>query len=135
MNSLILYLVVVYCSTWLEYKFSRSYGDYFFDYSMNSRYGVNGGTAGSSKAISTDRGVYFNELSNIKIYNSAILPHSFTLTTWIMDIDSHFILFYNRANYNGMLFGRQTTYNRIRLEIGLADYYGNEWKFYSGKFK
>ena len=112
MNKLILCLASIHSLTWLEYKFSRNYGDYFFDYSLSGRYGVNGGTSGSSKVKSTDRGAYFTYSSNIMIHNSAIMPTSFTLTSRLMDKDSHFIIFYNRYNSKGLLFGRRNAYDR-----------------------
>ena len=133
MNKLIICLATIHSLTWLEYKFSRSYGDYFFDYSLNGRYGVNGGTSGSSKVKSTDRGVYFSYQSNIKIHNSAVLPSSFTIITWLMDTNSYFIVFYNRLNGQGMFFGRHDSKDRIRLEIGSSMYYGTDNQFVYGK--
>ena len=134
MNKLILCLATVHSATWLEYKFNRNYGDYFFDYSLNSRYGINGGTPGSTKVKSTDRGVYFSDQSNIKIYNSALLPASFTLAAWLMDINSYFIVFYNRLNTQGILFGRLNFLDAIRLEVDLDEYYGTDWEFLHSNF-
>ena len=57
-------LALVFASKWFEYRFGQNYGEYFFDYSYNGRYGYDSNTNTAIKVKSTDRGVYFPSVSS-----------------------------------------------------------------------
>ena len=73
MKLLLVLAAVAISQKWLEYRFSRDYGNYFFDYSLNGRYGTNGDTKYNTFVISTDRGIYLNyDLISVTINSKGV---------------------------------------------------------------
>ena len=119
---------------WVEYRFNRDYGDFYFDYSLNGRYGVNGNTDSLTKVASSDRGVYLtNSRSFISITTIDAIPSQFTMSTWILPKDFSGIIFYYSDSTNSFMIGRGDTFDRFRLYIFRNTYYGTDYCFTSGK--
>lgn len=99
---------------WVEYLFNRDYGELFFDYSLNSRYGSNGGSNPETKVTSTDRGIYFKSSQSFVTINPVgSFPSTFTASSWLLSedsatgifhyIDSTFSFMGGRGNYSDLI--------------------------------
>jgi hypothetical protein len=103
---------------WVEYKFNKDYGNYFFDYSLNGRYGVNGNSNLDSKVISVDRGIFMKYgTSYITITKSGLFPSIFTVVFWVMAIDVGSSLFYFNDDSTKLEFIRGIDGMRIRMYV------------------
>ena len=126
-------LALVIASKWVEYRFNRNYGEYFFDYSYNGRYGHDSNTNSAIKVKSTDRGVYLpSTSSNIKILSSGLFPTVFTVSIWIICTDSSISIFYYKDSNDNIVLGRGAGEERIRLYLDSNVKYADPWNFYAG---
>ena len=129
-----LFLLAVIASSlkWVEYRFNRDYGDFYFDYSLNGRYGVNGNTNLLTKVVSCDRGVYLkNSQSFISITSVGAFPSPFTMSTWLLNKDSTVGIFsYIDSNLSFMI-GRGNVDDLIRFYIFTSVTYGTSSCFSS----
>lgn len=131
MRLLLVVITLVVSAKWLDYRFSRDYGSYFFDYSLNGRYANDKNPTNSFKVISTDRGVYFpDKSSSIRINPVGSFPATFTLTTWVLCKDVMVVFFYYEDTTFRILYGRGSGENRIRLYLKSNIRYGNPKEFY-----
>ena len=127
---LVYVLALVIASKWVEYRFNRNYGEYFFDYSYNGRYGHDSNTNSAIKVKSTDRGIYLPSVSsNIKILSSGLFPTAFTVSVWIMCTDTILSIFYYKDINDNIVLGRGSGEDRIRLYLDSAVYYADPWNF------
>ena len=119
---------------WVEYRFNRDYGDFFFDYSLNGRYGVNGNSSSLTKVKSCDRGVYLkNSESFISISKIGLYPAEFTMSAWILSKDALGIIFYYSDSNLSFMIGRGFSYDIIRFYIFSTVSYGTQYCFISSK--
>ena len=123
----ILLAVLALSLKWVEYRFNRDYGDFFFDYSLNGRYGVNGNTNSITKVVSCDRGVYLkNSRSFISITSTTAFPFSFTMSTWLLSKDSTVSIFYYIDANISFMIGRGDAADRLRFYMFTGITYGTE---------
>ena len=127
---LIYCLTFVLASKWLEYRFNRNYGEYFFDYSYHGRYAHDSNTNSAIKVKSTDRGVYIPSiLSKIQVVSTDQFPNVFTFSTWLSSTDAFASIFYYKDSIDSIVIGRGSGEDRIRLYLNTVAYLGDPWTF------
>ena len=123
-------LTLVLASKWLEYRFNRNYGEYFFDYSYHGRYAHDSNTNSAIKVKSTDRGVYIPSiLSKIQVVSTDQFPNVFTFSTWILSTDKLASIFYYKDSTDSIVIGRGNLGDRIRIYLDSVAYLGDPSNF------